>query len=331
MAPTAPLEQLNKVIGALMLGTFVNSMLYMLEILEVIKYYKGFPKDSKTIKACIFTLVLLDTTCTFAEWACIYLYGVLHWGDLSYLGYQNLVIPIYIYTSGIIGFIVQNFLISRYYKLTNRRAVCATLVLMSTAAEVGSVWCATQLSVVTDYTHRNVAVHSAILWLVSSAATDISIAAALVLQLHSVTSAFRETRSLIRRLIFHTIQTGSFTTAIAICVLVTYLTDTNANICVGFGFTLGRLYTLTMLFNLNNRRITKDGGESGSARNNNTPTGADISLHGITVHRTAIVHIDDEQAPSQHEMDDKRTPDYGPFNDYAKSHSDETVVVKNEN
>ncbi|KAJ7689578.1 hypothetical protein B0H17DRAFT_983555 [Mycena rosella] len=329
MAPTAPLEQLNKVIGALMIGTLVNSMVYMLEILEVIKYYKRFPKDSKTIKTCIFTLVLLDTTCTFSEWACIYLYGVLHWGDLSYLGYQNLVIPIYIYTSGIIGLIVQNFLISRYYKLTKRRAVCAILVVMSMTAEAGSLWCATQLSIVTDYAHRNVAIYSAILWLASSAATDISIASALVLQLYSVTSSFRETRSLIRRLIFNTIQTGSFTTAVAICVLVSYLIDTNVNICVGFGFTLGRLYTLTMLFNLNNRRISKNDGESGSTRNNNTPIGADISLHGITVHRTAIVHIDDEQAPSHHEMDDKRTPDYGPFNNYPKSHRDEVVVVEN--
>ncbi|KAJ7601562.1 hypothetical protein B0H17DRAFT_998455 [Mycena rosella] len=328
MAPTAPLEQLNKVIGALMLGTFVNSMLYMLEILEVIKYYKWFSKDSKTIKTCIFTLVLLDTTCTFAEWACIYLYGVTHWGDLAYLGYQNLAIPIYAYTTGITGFIVQNFLISRYYKLTNRRYVCVTLVLMSMAATVGAVWSGTRILMVTDYAHRNLVVHAAILWLVSSAATDISIAAALVLQLHSVKSAFRETRSLIRRLIFHTIRTGSLTTSVAICVLVTFLIDTNANICTGLAFTLGRLYTLTILFNLNNRRILKDGVESGSARNNNTPTGADISLHGITVHRTAIVHIDDEQAPSKHEMDDKRTPDYGPFNNYSNSHSDETVMVK---
>ncbi|KAJ7436351.1 hypothetical protein FB451DRAFT_1571095 [Mycena latifolia] len=322
MGPTAPLDTLNKVIGALMLGTFANSMLYMLEILELIKYFKTFRNDSATVKTFIVILALLDTTCTFAEWACIYLYGVLHWGDLDYLAYQNLVIPIYIYTSGIIGCIVQNFLISRYYKLTKRRLICAGLVVMTVASLVGSVWCATQLSIVTDYDHRSVAVKSAILWLVSSAATDISIAAALVLQLQGVKTAFHETRSLLRRLIFHTIQTGSLTTAIAICVLATYLTDTSANICVGFGFMLGRLYTLTMLFNLNNRKILKEGGQS-SGRDN-TPMGADISLQGITIHRTAIVHIDEEQAPSRHEMDDKRSPAYGSFTDYDKANTEGT-------
>ncbi|KAF7328125.1 hypothetical protein MVEN_02569500 [Mycena venus] len=328
MAPAAPLETLNKVIGALLLGAFANSMLYMLEILEVIKYFRRFPNDPKTLKCSIVVLLLLDSTCTFAQWACLYLYGVLHWGDLDYLGYQNLVIPIYIYTSGIIGFIVQNFLISRYFKLTKRWIVCAGLIFMTIAALVGSVWCATQLSIVTDYSHRNVAVNSAILWLVSSAATDTAIASALVIQLRSVTSAFRETRSLIRRLIFHTIQTGSVTTAIAICVLVTYLNDTNANICVGFGFTLGRLYTLTMLFNLNNRQALKEG-DSHSGGLNHTPSN-EISMHGITVHRTAIVHIDEEQAASHHEIDDKRTPEYGgPFDGYDKSTSEVDSATAN--
>ncbi|KAJ7166965.1 hypothetical protein C8R46DRAFT_1272078 [Mycena filopes] len=333
MAPTAPLDTLNKVIGAMMVGTFANSMLYMLELLQVIKYFRAFPKDSNALKTIVVLLFILDSTCTFAEWACIYLYGVLHWGDLEYLGYQNLVIPIYIYTSGLIGFIVQNFLISRYYKLTKRKIACACLFLMTLAALVGAIWCATELCIFTAYALRNVAVKSAILWIVSSAATDIAIAAALVLQLNTVKSSFRETRSLIRRLIFHTIQTGSFTTAVAICVLATYLTDTNANICVGFGFMLGRIYTLTMLFNLNNRAALGAGGEllSGSGRHMNAPNNDGISLHGITVHRTAIVHIDDgDEAPSrsQHEMDDKRaTRDYGPFGSYnPKAPSDGTLV-----
>ncbi|KAF8214836.1 hypothetical protein K438DRAFT_2138370 [Mycena galopus ATCC 62051] len=280
MAPAAPLDTLNKVIGALLLGAFANSMLYMLEILEIIKYFRRFPNDTKTLKCTIVALLLLDSTCTFGQWACLYLYGVIHWGDLDYLSYQNLVIPIYIYTSGLIGFIVQNFLISRYFRLTKRWFVCAGLIFMTFAALVGSVWCATQLAIVTDYSDRKVAVNSAILWLVSSAATDTAIASALVIQLRSVNSAFRETKSLIRRLIFHTIQTGSLTTAIAICVLVTYLNDTNANICVGFGFTLGRLYTLTMLFNLNNRQASKEG-DSHSGGLNHTPSN-EISMHGIS-------------------------------------------------
>ncbi|KAF7328160.1 hypothetical protein MVEN_02573500 [Mycena venus] len=316
MAPTAPLDTLNKVIGALLLGAFVNSMLYMLEVLEVIKYFRRFPNDTKLLKCSIVTLVLLDSTCTFAQWACLYLYGVLHWGDLDYLGYQNLVIPIYIYTSGIIGFIVQNFLISRYFKLTRRRVVCAGLILMTVAAFVGAVWSATLLTIVTDYSHRNVAVKSAILWLASSAATDTAIASALVIQLRSVTSVYRETRSLVRRLIFHTIQTGSVTSTIAICVLVTYLNDTNANVCVGFGFTLGRLYTLTMLFALNNRHAFKEVDNL-----DHTPSN-EITLHGITVHRTAIVHMDEEQAASRHEMEDKRTRKYGPFDGYDRSTSE---------
>ncbi|KAJ7433478.1 hypothetical protein FB451DRAFT_1572496 [Mycena latifolia] len=302
MGPTAPLDTLNKVIGALMLGTFANSMLYMLEILELIKYFKTFRNDSATIKTCIVILALLDTTCTFAEWACIYLYGVLHWGDLDYLAYQNLVIPIYIYTRFRDHWVHRpKFLDFPVLQIDEATLICAGLVVMAGASLVGSVWCATQLSIVTDYDHRSVAVKSAILWLVSSAATDISIAAALVLQLQG---------------------TGSLTTAIAICVLATYLTDTSANICVGFGFMLGRLYTLTMLFNLNNRKILKEGGQS-SGRDN-TPMGADISLQGITIHRTAIVHIDEEQAPSRHEMDDKRSPAYGSFTDYDKANTEGT-------
>ncbi|KAJ7701192.1 hypothetical protein B0H17DRAFT_1195478 [Mycena rosella] len=60
MAPAAPLDTLNKVIGAILLGSFVNSTLYMLEIAEVVKYFKKCPNDSKMIKTSIVILLPWD-------------------------------------------------------------------------------------------------------------------------------------------------------------------------------------------------------------------------------------------------------------------------------
>jgi hypothetical protein len=67
-------------------------------------------------------------------------------------------------------------------------------------------------------------------------------------------SAFASTRSLLHRLAANAIQTGTVTSVLAIVTLLVFLTNPHSNLVIAFEFTLGRVYSLTLLYNLNQRR-----------------------------------------------------------------------------
>jgi hypothetical protein len=61
--------------SALLVGTYVNSILYTLEILAVVRYYSTSKHnhDSGLFQAMIYFTFLLDTVCTISTYACVYL------------------------------------------------------------------------------------------------------------------------------------------------------------------------------------------------------------------------------------------------------------------
>ncbi|KAF8918440.1 hypothetical protein CPB85DRAFT_1430612 [Mucidula mucida] len=281
-------------------------MLYMLELQQAYTYFKTYKRDPKVIKSVVAFNIVVDTLGTANNCACIYLYTITHWGDTAYLLVQNWAVPSYVILSGISACTVQLFLAYRFWNLSKNAFITPFLALFSLASLGGAI--ANGITVIqhSTYAERNFNIKTVTIWL-ASAVADISIACALVWRLQRANTTFRQTKTLIHRLTFTAIQTGSVTTALAILCLILYLINTELNITVGFGFCLGRVYSLTMLFNLTTRAkgrhadldTTEPGssqreGENGySLRNiNNTDMGV------ISVHRTAIVRIDGEEDPS---------------------------------
>ena len=92
---------------------------------------------------------------------------------------------------------------------------------------------------------------------------------------------FAATKSLIQRLIIATIRSGTATSIIALITVALFLSDKEANFCVGLTFCLGRVYTLTMLSNLNSRRAVSGVGESDERE----PSGNSFSQRSGTARR----------------------------------------------
>lgn len=89
-----------------------------------------------------------------------------------------------------------------------------------------------------------------IVWLAISAAADVCIAVFLVFQLRTMQGFTKNTRKMIRRLTFAAIETGSITASWALIALAVFLATPTSNIDVGIAYVLGRLYSITLLFNL---------------------------------------------------------------------------------
>ena len=144
------------------------------------------------------------------------------------------------------------------------------------------------------------------IWLVATAATDITIAVMLVWQFLRLRTNFANTKSVIHRLITGALRTGSATSIVALTALSVFLADDQSNLAVGIAYVLGRVYTITMLANLNSRRAISGVGESGdhpstnsssqlAARNAVDPESFNMS--GIHVIRT--VRMDDDVSDFQ--------------------------------
>jgi hypothetical protein len=94
---------------------------------------------------------------------------------------------------------------------------------------------------------------------------DICLALSLVFHLRRLESAFAATRGLLHRLAAAAAQTGAVTSLLALAALAAFLQDTRSNVVIALEFALGRVYTLTLLYNLALRAAAgAPGGSAGS-------------------------------------------------------------------
>ncbi|KAF7368386.1 hypothetical protein MVEN_00160400 [Mycena venus] len=287
------------ILGALLVGTWANSVLYTVEIIQAAYYYRHFKYDNWMLKLLVSSAITLDSVSMIANYSSVYLYTITHWGDLAYFD------PLYLFTTGMVAALVQSFLAGRYWLLTRNKFITVTLFFFITVAIGGAFASGLMIAIFPKYKDRGKIVLPGTTWLIAEAVTDISIASALLLEFWKAKSSFKETRSLLNRLVAQTIQTGTAGATIALAVLVAFLANNESNVPTGIAGCLGRVYCITMLVNLNRRKTGKTRSSKGTSSGVNPETrvergnqewseGGD-EYGGIHVYRTAVVHIDTPQ------------------------------------
>ncbi|KAF9043511.1 hypothetical protein BDZ89DRAFT_1059423 [Hymenopellis radicata] len=277
-----PMSIYDDPFGSILLGSWFASMLYMLIIRETISYYTSFGK-SDALKTKIF-------------------YTVAHWGDLGFIRSQAWPFTLYLITTGITAFNVQCFLVKRCYALAGSYACSFRSVSSFLSVSVllfgGLVATVILITVYNQFNQRFIIRTPVIVWLISTAVTDILIAAVLIWQLYRIKTSYKTARYMIQRLMRAAMQTGTTTSVIALSVLISYLVNNTSNVGVGICFILGRVYILTLLYNLNLRTIlqqqTTQTTTTVAASEDTYPShrSAAMAMEGIHVQRTAIVHMD---------------------------------------
>ncbi|KAF9031233.1 hypothetical protein BDZ89DRAFT_984848, partial [Hymenopellis radicata] len=279
-------------LGSVLIGSWISSMLFMLIILKTITYYSSLKSDSLRLKIFVAFAVTVDTVSLCGDYADVYLYTVSHWGDQVFLRSQYWPFAVYLTTTGITALLSQSFLVSRYYSLTKKWLVAVFLSLCILFSFGGSVAVVIILTRFNAYSQRFMVKTPAILWLTTTAVTDILIASLLIWQLHHMKTSFKTTEHLIQRLMRTSMQTGTTTSVIALCALISYLVNNTSNVGTGLCFILGRIYILTLLFNLTLRNPKKERTSLIIAHDYQPPRGPTVT-DGIPVQRTAVVHTDD--------------------------------------
>ncbi|KAH7093974.1 hypothetical protein BKA62DRAFT_775723 [Auriculariales sp. MPI-PUGE-AT-0066] len=234
-------------------------LLLSLEIRELKRYFTTFPDDALWIRAYILLMVCADVVCMYGGCGAAYTYLVVGWGDLSSLQFMTVNYDIYEASMSVGMILLHFFLIRRFFVLSHNRFVSFLLCLpAATACIAGLVltyMSGVKFKKTSDRPHLLTPVT---IFSLSSFVADTIIAAAMMYQLHRVQSPFDRTDGLVRRLMRNTILSGATTGVFAFVAFLLFHFNPLSNIVLIFSFNISRVGTLTVLYNLNDRRQARD-------------------------------------------------------------------------
>ncbi|KAJ7805119.1 hypothetical protein B0H14DRAFT_3485404 [Mycena olivaceomarginata] len=248
------LPALDTVTGCLLVATWASSLLYMYEVYQGLYYFRYFKKDDWKLKTLVTVALLVDTVSIVGDYSGVYLYTITHAGDLEYLNNTPWPLPLYSFTTGVLGMLVQSFLLIRYWRFTQNSLISLVLSLgiMITLGGVFAISC--MVALYPSFNDRLKLEVPAAIWLVTEFVVDAGIASALLWEFKKASGILIHTKGILDRLTAVTIQSGAAAATLAVAALISYYTVPESNLSGAFLFPLGRVYVITLLANLNIRK-----------------------------------------------------------------------------
>ncbi|KAF7343201.1 hypothetical protein MVEN_01751300 [Mycena venus] len=251
---------LDLTIGCLLVASWANMVLFTFQCggVQTYRYFARYPKDTWFNKISVLCALASDFMTVFACLSVAYLYLVTHWGSETYIKSQPRTFPVYIIGTGVTATIVQIWLTRMVFNLTKQWMWLPLIGLFIFTGLVGAVATASNVFIDPSYAGRDADVRYVTIWLSGSAAADVIITGVLVWTFRTLKTNFASTTELLHRLSIASLRNGSITTLITVVNLVVFKLQPETNSAVMIEMTIGRIYTLSMLANLNNRTFVLD-------------------------------------------------------------------------
>ncbi|CAE6467625.1 unnamed protein product [Rhizoctonia solani] len=263
-------SNLNLTFGAAYIGVILTAFVYGIATLQTYTYWLERRRDSTLQRLYVMLLWSLDT----AKLICIchmeYYYGIKNHGNPSALVRNTWSFNMQLGITPIITFLVQAYFAQRAWKFARqvRSSLISPRVTQITGILIGILSMA-QLAFGMSYFSSTWKFRSfvdgkssrwmAIAWLGSAAVCDTLIVYMLSRALLAQRTGFERTDAIINKILLYTVNTGSFTSIVAIIALILCWSMPNF-VYLGPTFMLGTLYIITLLANLNARK--SDGSKS---------------------------------------------------------------------
>ncbi|KZT25692.1 hypothetical protein NEOLEDRAFT_332787 [Neolentinus lepideus HHB14362 ss-1] len=286
---------LDNTMGAMFVGVIVAATLYGVSCVQTWFYYNHYPNDLWHIKLLVAASFISDTIHQALISHTVYTYVVTNFNNPAILGNLIWSLLIEVLFNGFTALMVQVFFTIRIWKLSERNIPITVGVMLLVLAEFGAVLAYT----IKSLSLRTFVELSQLKGLSMSvnglaAAGDVAIAFVLCTMLHRSRTGFRQSDTMITKLIIFCVNTGLLTSACAVLslVFITALPSTFIYIC--FYFTLGRLYLNSLLATLNARKSIRSnaGGPSDFSENISLP------LTEVNVRRTASMSASEPKGHS---------------------------------
>ncbi|KAJ7711396.1 hypothetical protein B0H16DRAFT_1804305 [Mycena metata] len=255
-------------LGCLLIASWANMILFTLEVQQIIKYFSRYKRDPMFNKIIVLIALAGDILGIYASLAMVYYHMVSHWGDVPSLTTQPWTYPAYVVSIGITGGAVQIFLTRMTYKLTKQWFWIPVIGSFIMVVFVGAGLTAAHLIVDSSLAQREKLVTWATLWFGASVATDTLITIVLVAKFQVLKTRIAGT------------VTGDLLRPAPMVEM-----------------TIGRVYSLCMLSNLNSRSWLSDASSSGggivsSKERPSHHRSVDPAQSVVQVHREVDIRMD---------------------------------------
>jgi len=243
------------VYGPLLIGVFLNCILYGVLVMQVFIYYQTYRRDRTWIRLFVAYLFLAETVNTACDMYLIYQPLVQEFGQVAAVTF----FPSFLASSGVITVAisspVQIFMGWRIRVITGSYKIFALIVAFSTISFSVCIWDMTQVATFKLFSRKDsfIFILPGIIWFVSSTVADVLITATLVYSLSRRKTGITKSNLSIDRIIRLTIQTGLTTMVFAILDLLLFTLSPNTAISFVWDFALSKLYTNSLLSTLNAR------------------------------------------------------------------------------
>ncbi|KAJ8463199.1 hypothetical protein ONZ45_g6559 [Pleurotus djamor] len=218
----------------MLIGVFLNTILYGLLVLQMFIYYQTYKKDATWIKYFVLYLFVIETMNTGFDIAMMYEPLILNWGSAVATTFFPKMLAAEPIVTASISTPIQIFIAWRILTISKSRIIPAIIVFFAIVSLGGATWTSVKLAMIKLFIRKPELHWCALLWLLSSAISDGLIAFTLVYTLYQRKTGFKETDNAINRIMRVTIQTGLVTNFV-------------------WDLALGKLYSNALLSTLNAR------------------------------------------------------------------------------
>ncbi|KAF9461108.1 hypothetical protein BDZ94DRAFT_1310955 [Collybia nuda] len=240
----------------LLLGSILNWGFYGGLCVQTYYYYFAFPKDRRVLKALVYGLLLIETSQSVIiarDLFTTFVTGFGHVVELIETQFIWLSTPV---MTGIVSSIVQIFFAHRIHVISGSKKAGTFIVLLALMQGSSAIICGMQVHSADD--SRKIyskALASTTIWLIGSAVCDNVIAIFMVYFLSRRATGIKATQTLVTKLTRLTIETGLLTATIALIDATLFLALPTRNLHVAPALILGKLYSNTLVANLNSRPV----------------------------------------------------------------------------
>ncbi|KAJ7301124.1 hypothetical protein DFH08DRAFT_979062 [Mycena albidolilacea] len=204
-APTLSLPNVQLSYGPMLIGVFLNMILYGVSVGQTVTYYQVYKKDPTWMRCFVGFLFVVETANTVLDMAMMYQPLIVEYGQ------KPVFFPSVFMTEPLcvvlVSMPIQLFLAWRIYQLTKSFWIPAIISVLAVASFTGGVWTATMVQILRRFAEKPL-LHSPAL---PACVADVLITVSLVQTLSKKKTGFSATDSVLDKIIRTTIQTGMIT------------------------------------------------------------------------------------------------------------------------
>ncbi|KAF8960453.1 hypothetical protein BDZ97DRAFT_1665838 [Flammula alnicola] len=245
--------------GPMLIGTFVNMILYGILVVQAYHYYLTFRKDAPWIKYLVLYLFILETINTGCDMAMMFQPLITEFGTPTLTALpRRKVLPdmcvycVYITLKRLVAVStpIQIFFAWRIKLLTKSNILALFIVTLSLVSLVGGSWTTAKIVEIKLFSRKPELHLPALVWFLSACVCDVLITVVLVFTLSKRKTGFVATDDAISKIIRMTVQTGMLTAFFAVGDVVFFMSE-HFNFL--WDLSLSKLYANCLLSTLNAR------------------------------------------------------------------------------